>query len=219
MIRLLDILFSGVALVCLFPLFFPVVIILKLTGEREVLYLQERVGLNGKIFKLFKFVTMVKDSPNLGSGEVTIKNDPRVLPFGKFLRKSKINELPQLLNIFKGDMSTVGPRPMVENTFKRYGSAGSAISKVKPGLTGIGSIVFRDEEKYLESHNDPIRFYIEEIIPYKVELELWYIKRKSIFLYFILIYLTAWSLIAPNSNLYKNLLRDLPPLPNSLINL
>ena len=116
-IRVFDILFSALALLLLLPLLIPIMLLLSLTGEREIFYIQKRVGLNGKIFGLYKFATMLKNSPNIGTGEITVKNDPRVLPFGSFLRKTKINELPQLLNILKGDMSIIGPRPMVPNTF------------------------------------------------------------------------------------------------------
>ena len=94
--------FSVLALIFLCPLLIPIICILKLTGEGEVLYIQERVGQDGKVFGLLKFTTMIKNSPNIGAGDITISDDPRVLPFGKFLRKTKINELPQLLNIFFG---------------------------------------------------------------------------------------------------------------------
>ena len=98
--RFFDLVFSSLALVILSPLLFPIIVILRLSGEGEIFFLQDRVGKNGKVFKLFKFATMLKDSPNIGSGTLTIKNDPRILPVGKLLRKTKINELPQLLNIF-----------------------------------------------------------------------------------------------------------------------
>ena len=105
--RFFDILFSGIALLLLSPLLVPIVITLRLTGEGEVFFLQERVGQAGEKFKLFKFATMLKNSPNIGTGTVTMRGDPRVLPIGRFLRKTKINELPQLLNIFFGDMLLV----------------------------------------------------------------------------------------------------------------
>ena len=118
--RFFDILFSGVALLLLSPLTVPVVITLRLTGEGNIFFLQERIGKGGKNFKLFKFVTMLKNSPNIGTGTVTMRGDPRVLPVGTFLRKTKINELPQLLNIFFGDMSVIGPRPLTTQTFGAY---------------------------------------------------------------------------------------------------
>ena len=107
--RVFDVFFSGLALLVLSPLLVPIVLILRFSGEGEIFFLQERIGKGGQVFKLFKFATMLKDSPNIGTGTVTMKGDPRVLPVGKFLRKTKINELPQLLNIFFGDTSVIGP--------------------------------------------------------------------------------------------------------------
>ena len=149
--RLLDIFFSGIAILVLSPILALIACVLRITGEGEVFYKQTRVGKNGNTFGLIKFATMLKNSSNIGSGEITIKNDPRVLPLGKFLRKSKINELPQLWNIFIGDMSIVGPRPMVPNTFtKSPTEAQKVLNTVQPGLTGIGSIICRDEERLLD---------------------------------------------------------------------
>ena len=100
--RIFDIFFSGIALVILSPIFLPLIFILRISGEGEIFFLQSRVGLGGKHFKLYKFATMLKNSPNMATGTVTVKNDPRVLPIGRFLRKTKINEIPQLINIFNG---------------------------------------------------------------------------------------------------------------------
>ena len=120
MIRFFDILLSAISLLLLFPLFLTIVILLRSTGEGEIFFLQERIGKDGKKFELFKFATMLKNSPNIGTGTVTMKNDPRVLPIGRFLRKTKINELPQLLNIFFGDMSVIGPSPLTSQAFESY---------------------------------------------------------------------------------------------------
>ena len=148
--RFLDILLSGIAIVILSPLLVPVMLILKCTGEHYIFYGQDRIGYRNKHFKILKFATMLLNSPNMAGGMYTTKNDPRVLPFGRFLRKTKINELPQIFNIFLGDMSIVGPRPLVDKTFAPYSDEVKAkIYNVKPGLTGIGSIVFRDEEALL----------------------------------------------------------------------
>ena len=139
--RVLDIIFCSTAIILLLPVIFPILIILRFTGEGEILYKQKRVGMYGKEFILFKFATMLKNSPSMGAGDITLHNDPRVLPFGTFLRKTKINELPQLLNILNGDMSIVGPRPMVPKTYSKYSkSARLIMNTVRPGLTGIGSI-------------------------------------------------------------------------------
>ena len=196
----------------------PIVLILKITGEGEVFYHQKRIGLKGASFYLLKFATMLKDSPNLGTGEITLVEDPRVLPFGKFLRKTKLNELPQIWNILKGEMSIVGPRPMVPNTFSKYSAlAKEELSKVRPGLTGIGSIIFRDEEKYLSEENNPEAFYDEVIIPYKNEVEIWYVKKRSIFLYFKIIFVTAWAVLFPNSCLGEKVFSGLRPIPDKLL--
>lgn len=215
--RLLDIFFSGIAIIVLCPILIPVICLLRITGEGEVFYKQTRVGINGRTFGLIKFATMLKDSPSIGSGEITIKNDPRVLPLGKFLRKSKINELPQLWNILIGDMSIVGPRPMVPNTYARYPiEAQKVLNTVRPGLTGIGSIIFRDEEKLLDGRDDPINFYNENITPHKSNLELWFVKNNTISLYIKIIFVTAWVVVFPSSNIVHRVFNDIPSLPDSL---
>jgi lipopolysaccharide/colanic/teichoic acid biosynthesis glycosyltransferase len=217
LIRIFDLLFSFLAIIFLLPLFAPIVLILRFTGEREIFYKQERVGQFGRIFDLLKFATMLKDSPTIGAGEITLKNDPRVLPFGRFLRKTKINELPQLFNILLGHISVVGPRPMVPNTFIKYSSeAQTELKKVKPGLTGIGSIIFRNEEKFLEGKADPRKFYDDHIIPYKNKLELWFVKNNSITTYFKIILVTAWVLIFSRSSIVELLFREIPRMPHSL---
>ena len=175
-IRLLDILFSALALILLLPLFIPVALILRLTGEGEVFFSQKRVGKSGKLFNLLKFATMLKDSPKIGAGTVTLKDDPRVLPLGKFLRKTKINELPQLLNIIIGDMSIVGPRPQTPRCFDVFPlEYQNIIKKVRPGLSGLGPVVFRDEENILSENEASIDFYDTVIAPYKREVESFYV--------------------------------------------
>ena len=215
--RFLDIIFSFAALVALAPLLLTVMVILRYTGEREVFYIQQRAGYNGNEFGLFKFATMLKNSPNIGAGEITVREDPRVLPFGKFLRKTKLNELPQLWNIFIGDMSVVGPRPMVPNTYANYPEAARKIlNTVRPGLTGIGSIIFRDEESYLFDREEPMKFYKENIIPYKSDLEIWFVSNNSLSLYVKAIFVTAWVVIAPSSNVGEKVFIGLPEMPQSL---
>jgi len=218
LIRFFDIFFSGLALLALSPLLIPVMIILKLTGEHEIFYLQERVGKGGKPFKLIKFATMLKDSPNIGTGTVTVKDDPRILPFGKVLRKTKINELPQLINILKGDMSIIGPRPQTNRCFLAFPKKSQeAIIQVKPGLSGIGSVVFRDEENMLDDPTiDRLKFYDEVIAPYKGELEVWFIKYRNLYTYFMLILLTAWAVIKPDTKLHFRVFKDLPKIPKEL---
>lgn len=215
--RLMDVLLSFFAILLLSPLLIPVVILLKLTGEGEVFFLQNRVGLDGREFKLYKFATMLKNSPNIGTGTVTLKDDPRVLPVGKFLRKTKINELPQLLNILFGDMSVVGPRPQTKRCFMAFPeNSQERIKKVRPGLSGIGSIIFRDEELMMHDHHDPDQFYDEIIMPYKGNLEGWYVSNQGLLTYIKLIFVTAWIVIFPKSNLVWRCFSNLPSPPTEL---
>jgi lipopolysaccharide/colanic/teichoic acid biosynthesis glycosyltransferase len=215
--RLLDIILSTLALVVLSPLLVPIVIILLLTGEHEVFYFQERIGRGGTAFRLFKFATMLKNSPNIGTGTITMKNDPRILPIGHFLRMTKINELPQLLNILVGDMSVVGPRPQTRRCFDAFPeSAKVAILTVRPGLSGIGSIVFRDEEDALHASKDPVRFYDDVIAPYKGELEEWYVAHQSMRTYTLVILITGWVVVRPRSHIVWHAFRGLPKLPAEL---
>jgi len=215
--RFFDIVLSGVTLVVLVPLLVPVAVVLRLTGEGEIFYRQQRVGLYGEHFGLLKFATMLKESPNMGAGEITVKGDPRILPFGQLLRKTKLNELPQLINILKGDISVVGPRPMVPSTFAHYPeSAQKELCQVRPGLTGIGSVFFRDEEQFLDGLEDPFPFYRDVIIPYKAELERWYVRNQSLAVYFMLIFLTAWVIPFPRSTLPRKLFPHLPEPPSEL---
>ena len=130
--RFIDLVLSVIVLILISPLFIPIIIVLLLTGEHYIFYSHDRVGYKGKTFKLMKFSTMLKDSPNLGTKDITVRNDPRVFPFGRFLRRTKINELPQILNVLKGDMSIIGPRPLTPRNFNFYPEeAKSNISKLK----------------------------------------------------------------------------------------
>ena len=215
--RFFDILFSGLALFLLSPLLVPIGIILKCSGEGEVFFLQERIGKNGKLFKLFKFATMLKDSPNLGTGTVTMRGDPRVLPVGKFLRKMKINELPQLLNIFFGDMSVIGPRPLTIQQFGFYSNSIQAIIKqVRPGLSGVGSIIFRGEEEIMHGATASVDFYATVIAPYKGALEEWFVSNKSLYIYFVAIFVTAWAVLVPSTKKAWRIFKDLPEPPSEL---
>ena len=213
--RTFDVLSSGIAILILSPLLIPVIIGLKLTGEGYIFYKQERVGYKNKTFLIWKFATMLKDSPNMAGGVMTTKKDPRITPMGGFLRKSKINELPQLFNILFGHMSVVGPRPVMKVSFEAYPEeVKEVIYNVKPGLTGIGSIIFRDEEELItdvkNNGGDLWKFYKGEIYPFKGQLEIWYQNNKSFFVDIQLIFLTAWVIIMPDSKLYEKWFKDLP---------
>lgn len=213
--RFFDILLSGFAILCLSPLLIPVVIILKLTGEHYIFYTQERIGKGARPFGLLKFATMLKNSPNMGTGDITTRSDPRVLPFGRFLRKTKINELPQLFNIFLGDMSIIGPRPLTPRNFAYYTpEVQAAIGQMTPGLSGIGSVIFRDEESIMaRSGLDYTECYKTMVSPYKGALELWYLKHRNLRVDFQIIFLTAWVIVFPKSDLAFRRFKDLPPKP------
>jgi len=216
--RLIDIILSFIGLVILSPLLIPVCVGLLLTGEHYIFYFQKRIGYKNKPFNIWKFATMLKNSPNLPGGLHTIRKDPRLMPLGGFLRKTKINELPQIINILIGDMSIIGPRPLVDKNFELYPDhVKASINNVKPGLTGIGSIVFRDEERLLsESKLPPQEFYKQSISPFKGELELWYQQNLSFYTDAMLIFLTAWVIVFPGSNLVHSVFRDLPERPEEL---
>lgn len=210
--RLFDIIFSLLAILILSPLFIIIIILLLLTGEHEVFFWQDRVGYKNKIFSILKFATMLKDSPNMGHGDVTVRKDPRITPVGKFLRQSKINELPQLYNILIGEMSFVGPRPLMKAGFDRYSDEMKGkVYNVKPGLTGIGSIVFRDEELIItQSSLPPHECYRDFILPYKGALEVWYQQHQSFYTDMMIMFLTGWYVIFPNSKLVFKVFPTLP---------
>jgi lipopolysaccharide/colanic/teichoic acid biosynthesis glycosyltransferase len=210
--RIIDILIAGIALILLSPILLPVMIILIFTGEHVIFYFQKRVGYKKQLFDIWKFATMQKNSPNIGTGEITLRNDPRVMPFGSFLRKTKINELPQIINVFKGEMSIVGPRPLMEVSFSKYkDEVQDKICTLKPGITGIGSIIFRDEESLVSAQSgDHMKYYEDNIFPYKGQLEMWYQQNASIFTDFKIIFLTAWSIIFPKNNLAVKFFKNLP---------
>ena len=211
--RSLDFIVSLIVIFLLLPFLLPIVIVLRFTAEGEIFYLQNRMGFKNHKFKIFKFATMLKDSLNLGTGSITLTGDFRVTSVGKYLRSTKINELPQLYNILKGDISIVGPRPVLEQDWLLYPEIiRDKIYDVKPGLTGIGSIVFRDEESILSKvkDEDPHVYFKRVIAPFKGELEMWYQKHRSFSLDLKLIFLTAWVILLPTSKLYEKWFKDLP---------
>ena len=216
-----DVTLAVFVVLLLLILLLPLMFILRLTGEGEVFYLQERIGLNNEPFQIIKFATMLKNSMNMGLGATTVRNDSRITPIGKFLRKSKINELPQVFNIIKGDMSIVGPRPLPYKSFVKYSDEVKEILyKKKPGITGIASLIFRDEEILASTVNDlggvPIEYYKSYIYPYKGQLELWYHNNISFGTDFFIIFLTAWQILFPKSNLVYKAFKELPLKPKEL---
>ena len=217
MTRFFDILFSSVAIIILLPFMIPIMIGLKLTGEHDIFYCQLRMGKKHRPFKLLKFATMLRNSPNMQGGLFTEKDDPRILPMGRFLRKTKINELPQLVNILLGHMSIIGYRPIVPEMFDKYPKhVKKKLYKIRPGLSGIGSIVFRNEEELLQKVEDKETFWNHVIRPYKGELESWYADHRSMSLYFKLISLTVDAVLHPDSRKWRTAFRDLPKPPAEL---
>jgi lipopolysaccharide/colanic/teichoic acid biosynthesis glycosyltransferase len=208
--RLFDFVFSLAGLILLSPLLIPVIIILRLTGEREVFYFQKRMGYKNREFAIWKFATMVKNSPSIGTGEITLRNDPRVTKFGKFLRISKINELPQLINVLIGNMSLVGARPLMKKSFDHYSDAvKQVVYNTPPGITGIGSVIFRDEEKLISDSKD-IHAAYRDIFGYKGELEKWYQRHFSFYTDFMILFLTGWHIVFSKSDLVFKVFPSLP---------
>ena len=212
----MDLLIAGTGLLLFLPFGAVIALILRFTGEGEIFYRQQRVGRGGKLFGLLKFATMLKNSPNLAGGTVTVKNDPRVLPLGGFLRKTKLNEVPQLWNVLTGEMSIVGPRPLTPQTFAYYTpEAAEAISRMQPGLTGIGSIVFRDEEAIFARSSKPThQCYREDISPRKAALERWYLEHRSFWLDLKLVFFTALVVLHSDARFLE---RWLPGIPRDAV--
>ena len=216
-IRITDAVASAFALIILSPVLIPIMVLLRFTGEGEVFYRQKRVGIYGLEFGVYKFATMLRDSAMMDSGELTLYEDRRVLPVGRFLRKTKINELPQLINVILGQMSLVGPRPQPQTYFDVYSlEAQSVICSIRPGLSGIGSLVFRDEEDIFRQVQDPIEFDKTVINPHKADLEMWYAKNRSYVNYLKLIGLTIIAVVLPKIHFYKYTFKHLPIIPKEL---
>ena len=194
-------LFSTLSLIILSPILLPIIILLKSTGEREIFFLQTRVGKNEREFRVIKFATMLKESPSMKGGTITVENDNRILPVGRSLRKWKVNELPQLINVLIGDMSLIGPRPLTKENWSFYSEEDrNFLAHLRPGLSGMGSIYYRNEETLLAGKSNPAEFYRENITPHKAQLERWYINNYNLKTYFRLIFLTIWVVTRPKSS-------------------
>ena len=177
--RASDIIISILGILLTAPLVIVSIILLLLSGETAPVYRSYRVGRNGELFRMYKLRTMKRSKPT--SSPLTAYNDNRISFFGRFLRFSKIDELPQFFNILNGDLSLVGPRPMLPEVFLYYPKElRNKLNKMRPGVTGIGSIVFRDETSLFKGVKGSYEvFYRDQIAPVKGELELWYIKNKG----------------------------------------
>ena len=201
-------------LVLLLPLLLFTVLLLFVLN-RQILYSKPRIGFNLQPFNILKFVTMIPNSHNMTYGTMTIGNDPRITPIGRILRKFKIDELPQLWNVFKGNMSFVGPRPLDKSEFDCYPQhIKDVIYTVKPGITGVGSIVFRNEDIILSDPTvSPISLYKQKIAPHKGELELWYLENQSFYVDFMILLLTGLAIFVPNNQLIYRVFPSLPVKP------
>lgn len=220
LIRVCDICLSLFAIILFSPLLLILLILLKLTGEGKIFYFQERVGYKGRYFSLIKFATMVQNSPDIGTKELTLPDDPRVLPLGKVLRKSKLNELPQLFNVIKGDLSLIGPRPQTEFYHQCFSKDDvEFITSIKPGLSGIGSVYFRNEEELFRNRSDAKIFDEEVIMPYKGRLERWYAENISLGKYFKLIILTIYVVVTGAKPDLTKIFQNLPHPPKELSNI
>lgn len=193
-IRFFDFVLSLVGLVILAPIFIVLAVWIKIDSVGPVFYKQIRVGQNGKDFGLFKFRSMVVDADKKGLITVGGK-DPRITRSGYFIRKYKLDELPQLINVLVGDMSLVGPRPEVRKYVELYDDEQNTVLSVKPGITDYASIEYMDENEILGKSTDPEKTYIEEIMPEKIKYNMKYIKNRSLIEYFKIIFLTVLKII------------------------
>lgn len=214
--RIFDVILSFILIILLIPAWIPICLILLFSGEHSVFYVQKRVGYKGSTFNIWKHRTMLKNSEKMHGGLYTIRNDPRILPFGTFLRRTKLDEIPQLFHILAGKMSFVGPRPLVvDNPYPK--ELQDRIYNIKPGVTGIGSLIFRNEERLLtETNLEPEEFYANHILPYKAELELWYQEHASWWIDTKIMFCTVYVLFFPDSRMPFMLFNNIPPAPGDL---
>ena len=212
--RIFDIM-GAIFLLCILSPLIVLTSFLLFLLNGNVIYAKPRIGFQSKSFTILKFVTMIPNSHNMTYGTMTIGNDPRITPIGRILRKLKIDELPQLWNVIKGDMSFIGPRPLDQSEFDCYDEeVKNKIYSVKPGITGIGSIIFRNEDKILSHPSiSPSVLYKELIAPYKGQLELWYLENQSFYVDFMLLILTLVAIFVPNNGLVYKVFPSLPVKP------
>lgn len=192
--RLIDIIASGCGLLVLSPIFLILAIWIKIDSKGPVFYRQVRVGKDGKDFRIFKFRSMVVNADK-GSLITVGGRDPRITRSGYYIRKYKLDELTQLINVFIGDMSLVGPRPEVRKYVNLYTEEQKKVWAVRPGITDYASIEYMDENVLLEKSSDPDKTYIEEIMPAKINLNMRYINNPTLFEYFKLIFLTIFKIV------------------------
>ncbi len=210
--RIFDIIISITLILLFSPIFLITIFFLSISGEREVLYFQKRIGYKNKSMTIYKFATMMKNSEELGYKDITTRDDFRITKFGRILRITKINELPQLFNVLEGSMSLVGPRPLMEQGFNRYNKkTKKKIYNIFPGITGIGSIYFRDEELVItNSKLTPDETSQTIIAPKKAALELWYQDNMSFTVDILIIIITAISIFYPSNQILRKVFPNAP---------
>ena len=191
--RILDVASSLIALVLLMPILLLIAVLIKITSPGSVFFRQIRLGHNGRHFELVKFRSMVQDAPLRGPS-VTGKGDSRITPFGNFLRRTKLDELPELWNVLVGDMSLVGPRPEVPQYIVGHDTVWEHVLSIKPGITDLATLQFRDEETVLESTNNRERAYIDVVLPIKLKLANEYLENRSFWLDIRILVLTVWAI-------------------------
>lgn len=192
--RCFDITVSFIGIIVLLLPFAIIAILIKATSEGPVFFRQTRVGKNGKEFRIYKFRTMVSDAEKKGL-QITVGQDSRITGIGKVLRKTKMDELPQLFNVFVGQMSFVGPRPEVPHYVEMYNDYQKNVLRLRPGITELASIVYRDENGLLAESEDPEKTYIEEIMPKKIELNMKYFQKMNVFYDIYLIFKTFAAIL------------------------
>ena len=191
--RFFDITAAGIGLIFIAPIITIFGLLIRTTSIGPVFFRQNRVGLNGKIFLVYKFRTMVDRAEDLGTS-VTTGNDARITPLGRFLRRTKLDEFPQLINVFNGDMSLVGPRPDVPEIINNYTSEMRRIFNVRPGITSIATLHLRDEEGVLAKVEDSDSFYEEIMVPLKVKLAMEHVDKDSFWFDIKILFQTLWML-------------------------
>lgn len=217
LVRCLDILLASIGLVLTAPIIAAAAVILRVHYPYRVFFFQNRVGMDGRLFRILKLVTMVPDAERLPGGGITHDRDPRILPVGRFLRRTKVNELPQLINVLRGDMSIVGPRPVTWSGFQKYDDRSrEQLGLMRPGVTGVASIVLFNEEELMSSIDvDRQRYHDQVIKPYKVELEYWYLNNMSVVLYVQVIIATVLTIVRHSPQL-RSEWKGLPEPPREL---
>ena len=194
--RAFDLLVASCALLLVAPLLPIILVWIKLDSPGPVLFCQDRVGLRGRVFSIYKFRTMHAGSAAGRGAQITVGADPRITRAGRFLRRHKLDELPQLVNVLKGEMSVVGPRPEVPRYVALYPSeTRELVLSVRPGITDLASIAYRDENALLANADDPEAFYVEVVLPAKLEYCVQYVRTRSVGLDLVILGRTAKALL------------------------